>query len=47
VLARALFGDDIDRRVLPIVAVSFTYAASFSTFWVYVAKAPKSYQRRP
>ena len=35
-LARALLGDDIDRRVLPIVAVSFTYAASFSTFWVYV-----------
>ena len=25
-----------DRRVLPIAAISFTYSASFSTFWVYV-----------
>jgi predicted MFS family arabinose efflux permease len=35
-LARTLLGDDIDRRVRPIVAVTFIYAASFSTFWVYV-----------
>ena len=33
---RLLFGGGLDRRVAPIVAVSFTYAASFSTFWVYV-----------
>ena len=30
------FGGGLDRRVAPIVAVSFTYSASFSTFWVYV-----------
>jgi predicted MFS family arabinose efflux permease len=35
-LARALLGGEIDRRVAPIVAISFTYAVSFSTFWVYV-----------
>ncbi len=35
-LARALFGGRLDRRVAPIVPVSFTYSASFSTFWVYV-----------
>jgi predicted MFS family arabinose efflux permease len=35
-LARAIFGGGLDRRVAPIVAVSFTYSASFSTFWVYV-----------
>ncbi len=35
-LARALFGGGLDRRVAPIVPVSFTYSASFSTFWVYV-----------
>ena len=34
--ARILFGGGLDRRVAPIVAVSFVYAASFSTFWVYV-----------
>ena len=33
---RILFGGGLDRRVAPIVAVSFVYAASFSTFWVYV-----------
>jgi predicted MFS family arabinose efflux permease len=35
-VARALFGGGLDRRVAPIVPVSFTYSASFSTFWVYV-----------
>ena len=35
-LARALFGGGLDRRVAPVVAISFTYSASFSTFWVYV-----------
>jgi predicted MFS family arabinose efflux permease len=35
-LARAIFGGGLDRRVAPIVAVSFTYSASFSTFWIYV-----------
>jgi predicted MFS family arabinose efflux permease len=35
-IARAVFGGGLDRRVVPIVAVSFTYSASFSTFWVYV-----------
>ena len=35
-LARTLFGGGLDRRVAPIVPVSFTYSASFSTFWVYV-----------
>jgi predicted MFS family arabinose efflux permease len=33
-LGRVL-GDEIDRRVRPIIAVTFTYAV-FSTFWVYV-----------
>jgi len=33
---RWLFGGALDRRVAPIVAVSFIYSASFSTFWVYV-----------
>lgn len=33
---RVVFGGGLDRRVAPIVAVSFTYSASFSTFWVYV-----------
>src|SRR5947207_7657323 len=31
-----MFGGRLDRRVAPIVPVSFTYSASFSTFWVYV-----------
>ena len=35
-LVRTVLGGEIDRRVLPVVAVSFTYSASFSTFWVYV-----------
>jgi predicted MFS family arabinose efflux permease len=35
-LGRAVFGGGLDRRVAPIVAISFTYAVSFSTFWVYV-----------
>src|SRR6266487_2054045 len=33
---RAILGGRPDRRVLPIAAISFTYSASFSTFWVYV-----------
>lgn len=33
---RGLFGGTLDRRVAPIVAVSFIYSASVSTFWVYV-----------
>jgi predicted MFS family arabinose efflux permease len=35
-LGRAIFGGGLDRRVAPIVGVSFLYSASFSTFWVYV-----------
>jgi predicted MFS family arabinose efflux permease len=35
-LGRAIFGGGLDRRVAPIVGVSFVYSASFSTFWVYV-----------
>ena len=35
-LVRAVLGGELDRRVRPVVAVSFTYSASFSTFWVYV-----------
>src|SRR5438105_12228753 len=27
---------DVDRRVLPVLPISFLYNASFSTFWVYV-----------
>jgi predicted MFS family arabinose efflux permease len=33
---RAVVGGVPDRRVLPVAAISFTYSASFSTFWVYV-----------
>ena len=35
-VGRGLFGGDLDRRVAPIVGISFVYSASFSTFWVYV-----------
>jgi predicted MFS family arabinose efflux permease len=35
-VARALLGGRVERRVLPVAAVSFTYSLSFSTFWVYV-----------
>lgn len=35
-VGRGLFGGELDRRVAPIVGVSFVYSASFSTFWVYV-----------
>src|SRR5437763_110508 len=35
-VARALLGGTVDRRVRPIIGVSFTYSVSFSTFWVYV-----------
>ena len=35
-VVRALFGGGLDRRVAPVVAFSFVYYASFSTFWVYV-----------
>jgi predicted MFS family arabinose efflux permease len=31
-----VLGGAIERRMLPVVAVSFIYSASFSTFWVYV-----------
>jgi predicted MFS family arabinose efflux permease len=32
---RMVFGE-VDRRILPILPVTLIYAASFSTFWVYV-----------
>lgn len=35
-LTRAAVGSGVDRRVLPIAAVSLVYSASFATFWVYV-----------
>jgi predicted MFS family arabinose efflux permease len=35
-LVRSVLGGDVDGRVLPVVAMTFTYSASFSTFWVYV-----------
>jgi predicted MFS family arabinose efflux permease len=35
-LVQNVLGGEIDSRVLPIVAITFTYSASFSTFWVYV-----------
>jgi MFS family permease len=35
-LVRATLGGDLERPILPVVAVSFIYSASFSTFWVYV-----------
>src|SRR3989442_7121703 len=35
-LLRAALGGAVERRVLPVAAVSFVYSASFSTFWVYV-----------
>jgi predicted MFS family arabinose efflux permease len=35
-LLPAALGGAIERRVLPVVAVSLIYSASFSTFWVYV-----------
>ncbi len=35
-LLRAVFGGDVERRIVPVIAISFTYGASFSTFWVYV-----------
>jgi predicted MFS family arabinose efflux permease len=35
-LVRSALGGEVDRRVLPVVAITFTYSASFSTFWVYV-----------
>jgi predicted MFS family arabinose efflux permease len=34
-LVQQLFGGRADRRIRPVVAISFTYAV-FSTFWVYV-----------
>jgi predicted MFS family arabinose efflux permease len=34
-VSERLFGGRVDRRIWPVVAVSFTYAV-FSTFWVYV-----------
>jgi predicted MFS family arabinose efflux permease len=35
-LLRATLGGDVERPVLPVVAVSFIYSTSLSTFWVYV-----------
>jgi predicted MFS family arabinose efflux permease len=35
-LSRAALGGNVEPRVRPVVAVSFAYAVSFSTFWVYV-----------
>jgi predicted MFS family arabinose efflux permease len=35
-LLPAALGGTVERRVLPVVGVSFIYCASFSTFWVYV-----------
>jgi predicted MFS family arabinose efflux permease len=35
-LLQAVLGGDADRRVLPVVPITFIYNASFSTFWVYV-----------
>ena len=35
-LLRAALGGTVERRVVPVVAISFIYSASFSTFWVYV-----------
>ena len=35
-LPRLVLGGEVARSVRPIAAVSFTYNASFSTFWVYV-----------
>src|SRR5207249_2474685 len=35
-LLRATLGGEVERRVFPVLAVSFIYSASFSTFWVYV-----------
>jgi predicted MFS family arabinose efflux permease len=35
-LPPAVLGGTVERRVLPVVAFSFIYSASFSTFWVYV-----------
>jgi predicted MFS family arabinose efflux permease len=36
VLSRLTLGGEIDRRIGPVVAFSFIYSATFSTFWVYV-----------
>src|SRR2546421_10380378 len=33
---RAVLGGDLDRRVLPVAAISFVYSNSFATFWIYV-----------
>ena len=35
-LAWLVLGGEVGRSVRPVAAVSFTYNASFSTFWVYV-----------
>jgi predicted MFS family arabinose efflux permease len=35
-LLRTVLGGDVDRSVRPVAAMSFTYYASFSTFWIYV-----------
>ena len=35
-VARFVLGGEVRRSVRPVAAMSFTYYASFSTFWVYV-----------
>jgi MHS family proline/betaine transporter-like MFS transporter len=35
-VSRLAFGGEVDRRIAPVVAFTFLYSASFSTFWVYV-----------
>jgi predicted MFS family arabinose efflux permease len=35
-VARFVLGGNVRRSVRPVAAMSFTYYASFSTFWVYV-----------
>jgi predicted MFS family arabinose efflux permease len=35
-VSRLALGGEVDPRIGAVVAVAFTYSASFSTFWVYV-----------
>jgi hypothetical protein len=34
-LVQQIFGSGAERRIRPVVAITFTYAV-FSTFWIYV-----------
>ena len=34
-VTRFVLGGEVRRSVRPVAAMSFTYYASFSTFWVY------------